>query len=127
MCIRDSTHPPVFSPAVIPAHRGMVVEVPLPLEAMRAAASPSEMHDALSEYYAESPVISVAQELPSELLVRASAPPSDAMVLYVFCDEARNQARLIAVLDNLGKGASGAAVQSLNLMAGHPETAGLRL
>lgn len=121
------THPPVFSPAVIPAHRGMVVEVPLPLEAMRAAASPSEMHDALSEYYAESLVISVAQELPSELLVRASAPPSDAMVLYVFCDEARNQARLIAVLDNLGKGASGAAVQSLNLMAGHPETAGLRL
>ncbi|GAA0284916.1 N-acetyl-gamma-glutamyl-phosphate reductase [Alteraurantiacibacter aestuarii] len=120
-------HPPVFSPAVIPAHRGMVVEVPLPLEAMRAAARPDEMREKLTAYYADSQVVRVSQDTPEELLLRASDQPSDAMTLYVFSDAAGNQARLIAVLDNLGKGASGAAVQSLNLMSGCPETAGLRL
>ncbi len=52
---------------------------------------------------------------------------SDAMELFVFASPDSTQARLVARLDNLGKGASGAAVQSLNLMAGCEETAGLRL
>ena len=121
------THPPVFSPAVIPAFRGMVVEVPLALEAMRAAAKPEEMRAALAEYYADSPVVHVADEAPGELLIRKSDEPSDRLTLHVFSDEAGDQARLVAVLDNLGKGASGAAVQSLNLMAGCKETAGLRV
>jgi N-acetyl-gamma-glutamyl-phosphate reductase len=47
------------------------------------------------------------------------------MKLYVFGNDMHGQARLCAVLDNLGKGASGAAVQNLNLMLGLPETAGL--
>jgi len=47
------------------------------------------------------------------------------MKLYVFGNESRGQARLIAVLDNLGKGASGAAVQNLNIMLGLPEGEGL--
>lgn len=120
-------HPPVFCPAVIPAHRGMVVEIPLALEAMRAPASPEEMRSALTEYYADSPVVHVADEQPGELLLRQSDQPSDKLVLHVFSDAAGDQARLVAVLDNLGKGASGAAVQTLNLMAGCEETAGLRL
>ena len=49
------------------------------------------------------------------------------MELYVFANADGSQTRLVAVLDNLGKGASGAAVQSLNLMAGLEETTGLRL
>ena len=49
------------------------------------------------------------------------------MELHVFASPDGSQARLVAVLDNLGKGASGAAVQSLNLMAGLDETTGLRL
>jgi len=49
------------------------------------------------------------------------------MTLFVFADEGSAQIRLVAALDNLGKGASGAAVQNLNLMAGLPETTGLRL
>ena len=123
------THPPVFCPSVIPAFRGMVVEVPLALEAMRAAARPDEMRAALQEYYADSPVVHVAdaEDAPPELLIRKSDEPSDRLRLHVFSDEAGDQARLVAVLDNLGKGASGAAVQSLNLMAGCAETAGLRL
>ena len=64
---------------------------------------------------------------PGELLLRQTSAPSDRLDLYVFGAKDGSQARLVAVLDNLGKGASGAAVQSLNLMAGLPETAGLRL
>ena len=122
-------HPPVFAPAVVPAHRGMIVEVPLPLEAMRAAATPAKLREALSEYYDGNPVVTVWREEdnPHELVLRASQEPSDRLDLYVFSDSSGDQARLVAVLDNLGKGASGAAVQSLNLMAGCDETAGLRL
>ena len=121
------THPPVFSPAVIPAHRGMVVEIPLPLAAMRTAASPQKLRDELTRFYEGSPIITVAQDAPDELLLRKSMAPNDRMTLYVFADAGERQARLVAMLDNLGKGASGAAVQSLNLMAGHDQTAGLNL
>ncbi|MBS1239700.1 MAG: N-acetyl-gamma-glutamyl-phosphate reductase, partial [Proteobacteria bacterium] len=55
------------------------------------------------------------------LLLRRSAAGTDRMELYVFASADGSQARLVARLDNLGKGASGAAVQSLNLMAGLPE------
>ena len=120
-------HPPLFTPAVIPAHRGMVVEVPLQLAAMPGAASPEAMRDALEAFYAGSQVVRVSRESPDELLLRASMEPSDALTLYVLPDAKGSQARLLAVLDNLGKGASGAAVQSLNLMAGCAETVGLRL
>lgn len=120
-------HPPVFCPAVVPAHRGMVVEVPLPLAAMPASASPAAMRAELARFYAGSPVVSVPGDTPDELLLRAGAAPSDALVLRVFADPQAHQARLVATLDNLGKGASGAAVQSLNLMARCDETAGLLL
>jgi N-acetyl-gamma-glutamyl-phosphate reductase len=119
--------PPLFSPAVIPAHRGMVVEVPLPLAAMPGAGTPEAMRDWLAAFYGASKVVRMGAEVEGELLLRRSAAPSDAMDLYVFASPDGSQARLVAVLDNLGKGASGAAVQSLNLMAGLDETAGLRL
>lgn len=119
--------PPLFSPAVIPAHRGMVVEVPLPLAAMPGAANPAELRDALAHFYAGRSVVRMGHNPESELLLRRSAEPNDALDLYVFNSADGAQARLVAVLDNLGKGASGAAVQSLNLMAGIDETAGLRL
>ncbi len=119
--------PPLFSPAVIPAHRGMVVEVPLPLGAMPGASSPDQLRDALADFYAASRVVRMGAEPDGELLLRRSMAPSDAMDLHVFASPDGSQARLVAGLDNLGKGASGAAVQSLNLMAGLDETAGLRL
>ena len=120
-------YPPVFCPAVVPAHRGMVVEVPLPLAAMPGAAKPEELRAALAQFYAGSALVSVAQEAPDELLLRRSDPASDRLVLHVFGDGSGTQARLVALLDNLGKGASGAAVQSLNLMTGGEESAGLVL
>lgn len=120
-------HAPVFAPAVIAAHRGMVVEVPLPLAAIPGAAGPDALRAALAAFYAETPLVRVRSDAPDELLLRRSTPAWDGLELYVFGAKDGSQARLVAVLDNLGKGASGAAVQSLNLMAGLPETAGLNI
>jgi len=120
--------PPLFSPSVIPAHRGMVTEVPLPLGSMAGAAGADALRAFLAEFYAGSRVVTMGEEpLFGELLLRRSREPSDRMELSVFASPDGTQARLVALLDNLGKGASGAAVQSLNLMAGLDETAGLRL
>ncbi|WP_296675077.1 N-acetyl-gamma-glutamyl-phosphate reductase [Novosphingobium sp.] len=118
---------PLFAPAVVPAHRGMVVEVPVHLAAMEHAAPTDGLRDCLVDFYAGSPVVRVHEETPDELLLRVSAKPSDRLDLYVYGSRDGNQARLVAVLDNLGKGASGAAVQSLNIMAGLPEIDGLAL
>jgi len=119
---------PLFTPAVIPAHRGMVVEVPLPLAAMPGAAEPDALRLALAQFYEGSRVVRMGEAPPDgELLMRRSREPSDALELHLFAAPDGTQARLVAVLDNLGKGASGAAVQSLNLMAELDETAGLRL
>ncbi|KQZ72615.1 N-acetyl-gamma-glutamyl-phosphate reductase [Sphingopyxis sp. Root214] len=119
---------PLFSPAVIAAHRGMVVEVPLPLNAMPGAASPDALRAALAEFYGASPIV-VMGEKPAdgEMLLRASDAGDDRIELFVFANNDASQARLVARLDNLGKGASGACVQNLNIMAGLPETAGLRI
>ncbi|WP_120076854.1 N-acetyl-gamma-glutamyl-phosphate reductase [Aurantiacibacter odishensis] len=122
-------HAPVFAPSVISGFRGMVVEVPLPIEAMRNAARPDELREELARYYENAPLVTVHQpdEEVSELLLHKSAEPWDGLDLHVFADPEGHTARLIAVLDNLGKGASGAAVQSLNLMAGCDPLAGLRV
>ena len=120
--------PPISSPAVVPAFRGMMVEVPLPISVMPGSDSPDEMRACLSEHYAASPVVHVHNEMaPSELLILNTQKPTDRLDLYVMGSPKGDQVRLIAMLDNLGKGASGAAVQSLNIMAGLDEVSGLRL
>ncbi|PZQ22804.1 MAG: N-acetyl-gamma-glutamyl-phosphate reductase [Sphingopyxis macrogoltabida] len=119
---------PLFSPAVIPAHRGMVVEVPLPLASIPGAPSADALRAALADFYAASPVVGMgATPADGEMLLRASDAGDDRLNLFVFASDDGSQARLVARLDNLGKGASGACVQNLNIMAGLPETAGLRL
>lgn len=120
-------HAPVFSPAVVPAHRGMVVDVPLPLAAMPGTAGADDLRAALANFYRGSSVVRVTQDAPSELLLREGERAQDGMMLHVFGSADGTQARLVACLDNLGKGASGAAIQNLNLMCGLPETAGLKL
>jgi len=120
-------HPPVFSPAVVPAHRGMLVDVPLPLAAIPGAGSAAALHDCLEEFAAQAPLITFAGGNSTEELLRKGAPGADTMTLHLYANADGTQARLIARLDNLGKGASGAAIQNLNIMCGLPETAGLRL
>ncbi len=121
-------HPPVFSPSVGRYYRGMIVDVPLQLWAMAKPPAIADLHAALAEAYRGRPFVEVAslaecadlKTLDAELLKN-----TNRMKLYVFGNEKTGQARLVALLDNLGKGASGAAVQNLNIMLGLPETAGL--
>ena len=72
-------------------------------------------------------MVTVADDTPTEILLREGAPAWDGLRLHVIASKDGEQVRLVAELDNLGKGASGAAVQSLNLISGLPETAGLVL
>lgn len=124
----DLVHDVIFAPSVVPAYRGMIVEVPLHLGAMAGDPTAAGLRDALRDFYRDSPVVSVRDESGiGALVLEESARPSDAMELFVFGNEGGWHARLVARLDNLGKGASGAAVQSLNLMCGLDETTGLRL
>jgi N-acetyl-gamma-glutamyl-phosphate reductase len=132
-------HPPVFAPAVGRFAQGMIVEVPLQLWALPHAPPADMLQITLAEAYAGERFVTVADETEVHRLqkVRAGAaghvaeldPESvkdtNALRLYVFANETTRQARLLAVLDNLGKGASGAAVQNLNIALGLPEAAGL--
>lgn len=121
-------HPPLFSPMVGRYYRGMLVEVPLQLWAMPKAPSLAGIHAALAEAYRDRPLVEVAsleeaaslKTLDAELL-----KDTNRLKLFVFGNERSGQVRLAAVLDNLGKGAAGAAVQNLNIMLGLPETTGL--
>lgn len=118
------THPPLFAPAVVPVYRGMLVEVPLAFDHATADAA----FEMLAAHYEGSPLIDVRRAGDeSELLLRKSDAATDRMELTLYADASGKQLRLVARLDNLGKGASGACVQNLNIMAGLPETAGLTL
>ena len=124
------TRPPLFAPAVSRVYSAMLVEVPLPLAALPGAPSIDTVHAALAQAYEGSPIVSVASRAQTDAMTRLTlehVAGTDRMELFVFGSAASGQARLVAALDNLGKGASGAAVQNLNIMAGLPETEGLRL
>lgn len=120
-------HAPIFSPAVAPAFRGMVVEVPLPLDAIAGAAAVPELRAHLAATYRDSKVVHFLDNLPEELVLDRESGAWDGLVLRLLASEDGRRAKLVATLDNLGKGASGAALQNLNLMAGLPETRGLAL
>lgn len=120
--------PPIFQPAVGNYAQGMVVEVPLPLWALPDEPSLDEVHACLADAYAGERFVSVAS-LDEARALKGLEPEAlndtNRLELFVFGDAEAGQARLVARLDNLGKGASGAAVQNLNLALGLPEDAGL--
>jgi N-acetyl-gamma-glutamyl-phosphate reductase len=137
-------HAPVFSPNVGRFYRGMIVEVPLQLWALPKKPAVHDVHKVLADAYRGEKLIELAELDPIGTAYKAallggetnipSLPQSldaemlahtNGMKLFVLGNDKTGQARLIAILDNLGKGASGAAVQNLNIMCGLPETAGL--
>lgn len=121
-------HPPVFAPSVGRYYRGMLVEVPLQLWSLPKKPTVAALHETLVAAYQDSALIDVARlthGITLKSLDAESLKDTNRMMLYVFGNDMHGQARLVAVLDNLGKGASGAAVQNMNLMLGLPETAGL--
>jgi N-acetyl-gamma-glutamyl-phosphate reductase len=121
-------HRPLFAPAVGRFYRGMSVEVPLQLWSIPGNPSVVQIHEALSEAYDEEALIEVASLSEASAMKTLDAEElksTNRLKLYVFGNEHRQQARVVALLDNLGKGAAGACVQNLNVMMGWPETEGL--
>ncbi|HEY4078519.1 MAG TPA: N-acetyl-gamma-glutamyl-phosphate reductase [Rhizomicrobium sp.] len=124
----DLSHPPLFEPGVGRYYRGMLVEVPLQLWALPGEPGPRDIHAALVKAYPDRPLVKVAsledaaavKSLDAEILAG-----TNGLTIYVFANEKSAQARVVAAFDNLGKGASGAAVQNMNIMLGLPETTGL--
>jgi N-acetyl-gamma-glutamyl-phosphate reductase len=121
---------PIFAPAVGRFHRGMLVSVPLYLS-QRPGLTAAALHAAYVEHFAGERFVSV-RPLNDTGALRDGAflEPEDLngsnrLEVFVFANDAQGQALLVARLDNLGKGASGAAVQNMNLMLGLPEAAGL--
>jgi N-acetyl-gamma-glutamyl-phosphate reductase len=122
------THWPVFAPSVGRFYRGMLVEVPLQLWALPDNPTVAQVHAALADSFRSEPLVEVASlaEAAEKTTLDAEAMKNtDRLRLYVFGSDARRQARVVAALDNLGKGAAGACVQNLNAMMGWPETQGL--
>jgi len=118
---------PLFTPSVVNLVRGMVVEVPLHTAGLPGRPTAGALREALADFYAASPIVRVVADYEQPTLAIERLANTDRLDLFVFGNDTAGQARLVAILDNLGKGAAGAAVQSLNLMAGLPETEGLRL
>ncbi|MFI4935817.1 MAG: N-acetyl-gamma-glutamyl-phosphate reductase [Caulobacterales bacterium] len=121
-------HAPLFQPSVGRYLKGMIVEVPLPLWALPGRPTLKAVHATLADAYAGERFVEVAS-LAEAAGVKTLDPEglngTNQMRLFVFGNEHEGQARLVALLDNLGKGASGAAVQNLNLALGLPESEGL--
>lgn len=112
---------PVFTPNVGRFAQGMLVNVPLHLDLMTDNPSMAAVHAALAAHYAGQNIVEVVPLEESARAARVDAEEmtgTDRMRLYVFGTEGKGQVNLIASLDNLGKGASGAAVQNLDLMIG---------
>lgn len=122
------SRPVLFAPAVGNYRQGMLVEVPLHLSALPEHPSIELIHGALVEAYDSARFVEVADLETTEAMTGLTPEGlngTNRLRLHVFGDRDGEQARLVALLDNLGKGASGAAVQNLNLMLGLDEGAGL--
>jgi N-acetyl-gamma-glutamyl-phosphate reductase len=112
---------PIFSPSVGRFAQGMIVQVPLHLSDLNGTPSLDEIHAVLSAHYAGQSVVEVvplAESIKLPRLDPTELNDTDLMKLYVFGTGGQGQVNLVALLDNLGKGASGAAVQNMDLMLG---------
>jgi N-acetyl-gamma-glutamyl-phosphate reductase len=116
---------PIFVPSVGNYRQGMLVSVPLHLDTLPGKPDAADLHAALTRRYAGSTCVSV-MPLDNDAARNGRLEPealneTNKLELYVFSSEQHRQAVLVARLDNLGKGASGAAVQNMRLMLGFPE------
>ncbi len=114
------TRQPIFVPSVGNFRQGMLVSVPLHLDTLPGSPCLRDLELALDTHYRGSALVSVVPE-PGAAMTRLAAEDlngTDRMELFVFGKSALKQAVLVARLDNLGKGAAGAAVQNIRLMLG---------
>jgi N-acetyl-gamma-glutamyl-phosphate reductase len=116
------TRRPIFIPSVGNFHQGMLVSVPLHLDTLPGKPAAADLHAALAKRYEGSTYVSVMPHDNEAARAGRIEPEAlnetNKLELYVFASEKYPQAVLVARLDNLGKGASGAAVQNMRLMLG---------
>ncbi|MDD0839425.1 N-acetyl-gamma-glutamyl-phosphate reductase [Curvibacter sp. HBC61] len=122
MAYTGLTRRPLFVPAVGNFRQGMLVQLPLHLDTLPGRPKAADLHDALVRHYAASAAeggwVSVQEATPDGKLDALALNDTNKLELRVFGNDDYQHAVLIARLDNLGKGASGAAVQNLQLMLG---------
>lgn len=122
------THKPMFNPMVCDYFSGMVVSVPIQTRTLNSSVTAKQVHEMYAKHYEGAKMVEVmplmsADEQKSFFLASNTLSGINKLQVFVFGND--EQILLCARLDNLGKGASGAAVQCLNIMMGIDETAGL--
>ncbi len=120
MAYAGLTRRPVFMPSVANFRQGMLVQVPLHLDLLPGQPTADDLHQTYVQHYAGSRWVSVLPPSPDGKIDALALAGTDRLDLRVFggMGDGRHQAVLVARLDNLGKGASGAAVQNMELMLG---------
>ncbi len=120
---------PLFMPMVGPFYKGMVVSVPLFMPLMNGVNSASKIHECLADHYGDEKFVRVMPLGDQEDFIDGTffhpqgCNDTNRLDLFVYANE--DQAVVMSRLDNLGKGASGAAVQNMNILLGFPEDRGL--
>jgi len=109
---------PIFIPSVGNFKQGMLVQLPLHLNTLPTKPTPQDIHGILAKHYAGSEFVTVEPPTPDGKIDALALNDTNKMELRVFHNMDYHHAVLVARLDNLGKGASGAAVQNLKLMLG---------
>jgi N-acetyl-gamma-glutamyl-phosphate reductase len=112
------TRRPIFVPSVGNFRQGMLVSIPLHLDDLPGRPKVADLEEALRAAYPDGGLVSVRPATKDGRIEPQALNDTDALELFVYGNENRRQAVLVARLDNLGKGASGAAVQNLRLMLG---------
>ncbi len=112
------TRRPIFVPSVGHFRQGMLVSIPLHLDTLPGKPTGADLRAALEKHYAGCDLVRVMSPQDDGKLEPEALNDTDRLELYVHANEKHRQAVLVARLDNLGKGASGAAVQNINLMLG---------
>jgi len=109
---------PLFVPSVGNFRQGMLVAIPLALDALPGRPKAAEFEVAYARHYADASHVRAVPAPANGRLDAVALNDGDELEVFVFANEARRHAVLVARLDNLGKGASGAAVQNVQLMLG---------
>ena len=117
------TRRPIFVPSVGHYRQGMLVSIPLHLDTLPGRPNGADLHAAIAAWYPGCALVRVLPTQPADRLEPEALNNTDLLELRVYASDAHRQAVLVARLDNLGKGASGAAVQNLSLMLGLPHPA----
>lgn len=127
MAVSGLARKPIFMPMICDFPQGMTVTVPLFADQLKGAASIGALRALYADYYGDSPVVTLRPADAPSCGFIGSNNLAGKDILQIFVNGNEEQVMLTARLDNLGKGASGAAVQNMNLMLGFEETKGLNL